>query len=91
MDATWWIGHAGTTYAEDQMAGIGLTEIVLVLVLWGVPAVLLFFFIYWAIRLAIRHEKRRVPTLREIADQERRERVAAEHDAQRRTSQRRSE
>ncbi|WP_405142487.1 hypothetical protein OG589_34730 [Sphaerisporangium sp. NBC_01403] len=62
--------------------------LLVVLVLWGIPAVLLFFFIYWAIRLAIRHENRRVPTPREIADQERRERVAAERAAQRRTRHR---
>jgi hypothetical protein len=47
--------------AEDQM-GIGFTEILLVLIIWAVPAALLFFFLYWTIRLAIRHEKRRLPT-----------------------------
>jgi hypothetical protein len=29
------------------------------LVIWVVPAVVLFFLIYWAVRLAIRHEARR--------------------------------
>lgn len=38
------------------------SEILLVLAVWCVPAVLLFFLIYWAIRLAIRHEKRRMPS-----------------------------
>ncbi|MDP9864516.1 MULTISPECIES: hypothetical protein [Streptosporangium] len=68
---------------------IGLTEILLLLVIWGVPAVLLFFFLYWAIRLAIRHEKRRVPGPREILDQERRERMAAERAEHYRTRGRR--
>jgi hypothetical protein len=38
------------------------SEILLVLAVWCIPAVLLFFLIYWAIRLAIRHEKRRMPS-----------------------------
>ncbi|WP_327108664.1 hypothetical protein [Nonomuraea glycinis] len=70
--------------------GIGFIEILLVLIIWAVPAALLFFFLYWTIRLAIRHEKRRLPTPREIADQERRERMAAERVAQYRPRQRRS-
>ena len=57
---------------------IGFIEILFLLVIWVVPAVLVFFFLYWAIRLAIRHEKRRVLSPREILDQERRERMAAE-------------
>jgi hypothetical protein len=62
---------------------IGFTGILFVLMTWATPAALLFFILYWAIRLAIRHEKRRVPGPREIADQKRRERVAAERAAQR--------
>ncbi|GAA4569443.1 hypothetical protein [Planotetraspora kaengkrachanensis] len=47
------------------MAGLGLAEIVIVLVVWVVPAVAFFFLIYWAIRLAIRHEGRRAMSVRE--------------------------
>ncbi|WP_345338521.1 hypothetical protein [Planotetraspora kaengkrachanensis] len=50
---------------EDQVAGLGLAEIVIVLVVWVVPAVAFFFLIYWAIRLAIRHEGRRAMSVRE--------------------------
>ncbi|WP_030921510.1 hypothetical protein [Streptosporangium amethystogenes] len=57
---------------------IGFTEILFLLVIWAIPAVLVFFFLYWAIRLAIRHEKRQVPSPQEILTQERRERMAAE-------------
>ncbi|GAA2213461.1 hypothetical protein GCM10009850_089240 [Nonomuraea monospora] len=39
--------------------GMGMAE-GLLLVVWGiVPAVLLFFIVYWAVRLAIRDERRR--------------------------------
>lgn len=48
----------------------------LLLVVWVVPAVALFFLIYWAVRLAIRHERRRNSSLHE--------RVTAERAAQRR-------
>ncbi|HLU75494.1 MAG TPA: hypothetical protein VKZ82_25190 [Nonomuraea sp.] len=41
---------------------IGLPEILFVLIMWVVPAALVFFCLYWTIRLAIRHEKRRLPT-----------------------------
>jgi hypothetical protein len=88
MDAACKIRHAGCPYTEDQMA-VGFTEILFLLVIWVVPAVLLFFFLYWAIRLAIRHEKRRVPSPREILDQERREHMAAERVDHYRTRQRR--
>ncbi|MEV0597588.1 hypothetical protein [Nonomuraea cavernae] len=70
---------------------IGFTEILLLLVIWAVPAVLLFFFIYWAIRLAIRHEKRRVPSPQEILWQERREYMAAERAEHLRTRRYRPE
>ncbi len=46
------------------------------LVAWAVPAVVLFFLIYWAVRLAIRHEARRNSSLHV--------RVTAERAAQRR-------
>ncbi|MFD8528953.1 hypothetical protein ACFV0L_16190 [Streptosporangium canum] len=68
---------------------IGFTEILFLLVVWAVPAVLLFFLLYWAIRLAIRHEKRRVMSPREFLDQERRERMAAERADHYRTRKRR--
>ncbi|WP_327043540.1 hypothetical protein OG320_17195 [Microbispora sp. NBC_01189] len=61
---------------EDQVAVIGTAEALLLLVLWVVPAVVLFFLIYWAVRLGIRHEGRRVPSLHK--------RVTAEREAQRR-------
>jgi hypothetical protein len=67
---------------------IGFTEILFLLVIWAVPAVLLFFLLYWAIRLAIRHEKRRVMSPREFLGQERRERMAAERAAHYRTRKR---
>lgn len=70
---------------------MGFAEFLFVLVIWVVPAVLLFFLLYWTIRLAIRHEKRRVPSSREAADQKRRERVAVERAAQHRPRRRRSE
>lgn len=63
---------------------IGMAEALFVLVAWVVPAVAVFFLIYWAIRLAIRHERRRVPSPREIAEQGRRERAATERGTQRR-------
>lgn len=88
MDAVCKIRHAGSPCREDQMT-IGFTEILFLLVIWAVPAVLVFFFLYWAIRLAIRHEKRRVPSPREIQTQERRERMAAERAAHYRTRKRR--
>ena len=40
----------------------GFTGISFLLVMWAVPAALMFFFLYWTIRLAIRHEKRREPS-----------------------------
>ncbi|MER6008308.1 hypothetical protein ABT120_57935 [Nonomuraea angiospora] len=61
---------------EDQMSAVGPAEALILLVIWVVPAVVLFFLIYWAVRLAIRHEGRRVPSLHE--------RVTAEREAQRR-------
>ncbi len=69
----------------------GLAEILYLLVTWVVPAVLVFFFLYWAIRLAIRHEQRRVPSPQEILTQKRRERMAAERAEHYRTRRRRSE
>lgn len=36
---------------------IGLPEILFVLIMWVVPAALVFFCLYWTIRLAIRHER----------------------------------
>ncbi|GAA4591634.1 hypothetical protein GCM10023194_51420 [Planotetraspora phitsanulokensis] len=47
------------------MAGLGLPEILFVLVAWVVPAVAFFFLIYWAVRLAIRHEGNRALNARE--------------------------
>jgi hypothetical protein len=41
---------------------------------WIGPVVMLFFVIYWAVRLAIRHEKRWVPAPREAEAQRRRAR-----------------
>ncbi len=38
---------------------IGAVEILLIAVLWVIPAMLVFFGLYWTIRLAIRHEMRR--------------------------------
>ncbi|MFB4273130.1 hypothetical protein [Nonomuraea sp. GTA35] len=38
---------------------MGAAEALTVLVFWVIPAVVLFFVIYWAVRLAIRHEGRR--------------------------------
>ncbi|MGC5009164.1 hypothetical protein ACLQ2R_00210 [Streptosporangium sp. DT93] len=70
---------------------IGFIGIFLLLVMWVVPAVLVFFFLYWAIRLAIRHEKRRVLSPQEILTQERRERMAAERADHLRTRRRRPE
>ncbi|MEV4362186.1 hypothetical protein [Nonomuraea sp. NPDC049625] len=58
------------------MSAVGSAEALILLVIWVVPAVVLFFLIYWAVRLAIRHEGRRVPSLHE--------RVTAEREAQRR-------
>lgn len=58
------------------MSAVGPAEALILLVIWVVPAVVLFFLIYWAVRLAIRHERRRVPSLHE--------RVTAEREAQRR-------
>ncbi|MEU6788507.1 hypothetical protein ABZ912_55770 [Nonomuraea angiospora] len=58
------------------MSAVGPAEALILLVIWVVPAVVLFFLIYWAVRLAIRHEGRRVPSLHE--------RVTAEREAQRR-------
>ncbi|MGW0809126.1 hypothetical protein [Nonomuraea sp. NPDC002799] len=66
---------------------IGFTDILL-LATWAVPAVLAFFLLYWAIRLAIRHERRRVPSPQEILTQERRERMAAERAEHYRTRRR---
>ncbi|MFF0312893.1 hypothetical protein ACFYSC_36185 [Streptosporangium sp. NPDC004379] len=60
---------------------IGFTGILLLLMMWAIPVLLFFIALYWAIRLAIRHEKRRVPTPQEILAQERRERMAAERAA----------
>ncbi|MEU4407848.1 hypothetical protein AB0F88_25305 [Streptosporangium sp. NPDC023963] len=76
-------------YAEDQMHISDILLVLMVCAVWAVPAALLFFFLYWTIRLAIRHEKQRLPTPREIADRERRERIAAERVAQYRPGQRR--
>ncbi|GAA5047371.1 cytochrome c-type biogenesis protein CcmH/NrfF [Thermocatellispora tengchongensis] len=53
---------------------IGITEALILLVAWVVPGVALFFLIYWAVRLAIRHERRQVPSLREATHQERQSR-----------------
>ncbi|WP_268960038.1 hypothetical protein [Nonomuraea montanisoli] len=38
---------------------IGLPEI-MILAMWAIPPALFFFILYWVIRLAIRHEKRRL-------------------------------
>ncbi|GIH77003.1 hypothetical protein Plo01_34320 [Planobispora longispora] len=89
MDAGCKIRHAGSPYAEDRMQIVDILLVLMVWAVWVVLAALLFFFLYWTIRLAIRHEKRRLPTPREIADQERRERMAAERVAQYRPRQRR--
>ncbi|MDX3103821.1 hypothetical protein ACIBO5_21840 [Nonomuraea angiospora] len=51
------------------MLAMGAAE-ALILAVWAVLAMAFFFLIYWAIRLAIRHERRR--TLAEVADQEQR-------------------
>lgn len=52
-----------------------MTEVLVVLAGWAIPAAVFFFIVYWVVRLAIRHERRRVPTLHE--------RVTAERAAQR--------
>jgi hypothetical protein len=46
----------------------------LLLVAWTVPAVVLFFVIYWAVRLAIRDERRRAETPREARPRRRKTR-----------------
>ncbi|GGQ24481.1 hypothetical protein [Streptosporangium pseudovulgare] len=56
--------------------GLGMKDGLVVLVSWVLSAALLFVIVYWAVRLAIRHERRREPTLHE--------RVTAERAAQRR-------
>jgi hypothetical protein len=48
---------------------IAIAEVLFVLVAWVVPAVIVFFIIYWAIRLAIRHEMRRAPSPPAATDQ----------------------
>ncbi len=58
------------------MFGVGPAEVLLLLVIWVVLVAAFFFFIYWSVRLAIRHERRRIPSLHE--------RVTAERAAQRR-------
>ncbi|MFI6921679.1 hypothetical protein ACIBIZ_17150 [Nonomuraea spiralis] len=58
------------------MLAIGPAEALVLLMIWVVPAVVLFFLIYWAVRLAIRHERQRMPSLHE--------RVTTEREAQRR-------
>ncbi|MFF4776974.1 hypothetical protein ACFY05_29330 [Microtetraspora fusca] len=60
-----------------------MAEIFFRLLNLAVPAVVLFFVIYWSVRLAIRHEKRRKPSTRDL-DRERHARVTAERAAQRR-------
>ncbi|MDA0632679.1 hypothetical protein OUY22_04555 [Nonomuraea sp. MCN248] len=55
-----------------------MLEGLFLLVLWIVPVVLSFFLIYWAVRLAIRHEKQWVPTTREAGTPRRRPRPRRE-------------
>lgn len=61
-----------------------MIEVFFLLLNWAIPAILLFFLIYWAVRLAIRHEKLSQPSPRELEDRARHERVTGERAAQHR-------
>ncbi|MET8864263.1 hypothetical protein ABZW11_15075 [Nonomuraea sp. NPDC004580] len=43
---------------------IGLPEVMMLLFYWIIPAAVVLFFLYWTIRLAIRHERRRTDARR---------------------------
>lgn len=58
-----------------------MAEFLLLALAWAVPVILLFFVVYWAVRLAIRHESRRRPSRRDL-DRDLHERVTAEREQQ---------
>ncbi|MEV4473336.1 MULTISPECIES: hypothetical protein [Nonomuraea] len=46
------------------MMNIGLPDVLMLLFSWVIPAAVVLFFLYWTIRLAIRHELRRTDARR---------------------------
>ncbi|WP_345394797.1 hypothetical protein [Nonomuraea salmonea] len=47
-----------------DVMNIGLPDVLMLLFSWVIPAAVVLFFLYWTIRLAIRHELRRTDARR---------------------------